>query len=440
MSDDPLMSDPAWSAAARFLEGRIAPGQRVTAPPAFARLTGPLAPPDAATLPDWAVIHKGELDAVPAPLLRQLMAQSTPVFANDVFVIFARRPTFGLTNQRGSVHVNALVERLASLGASDPRPVPPSPPAAGSPPSAAPSSPPPWASAPMAPAPPPPSPGAAPGWGGVPSAAPPAPVPGAADTPSWALPPPAGDRPAWASAPTGMPRATPASRATPAAPPVWPASPAPVATGDAGPPRPFGGMPPEAAALRGGTPSVGDERPAPTNRSAPVASGTLATRLAAMLPGPAPRHAAELGGGGLATEAFPAATVSPEGANDAVVLRVTDVGAMGPGIEAGLRRLGPSGHLLVVAENAASLGRRLARGAGRPTTGGVTLADLLAALRAAGLRPARAEGHSLDAWRAWSDEPPAHQASGDGAAALEEAGRDAGPDHAAFLLVAARSA
>ena len=109
-------------------------------------------------------------------------------------------------------------------------------------------------------------------------------------------------------------------------------------------------------------------------------------------------------------------------------------------IEAGRRCLAPSGCLLIVAENAASLGRRLAVAAGRPVAGGVSLGTLLAALRAAGLRPLHAEGHSLDPWRAWADAAPAHQAAGVGAAALDEAGRAAGPDHAAVLIVVARPA
>ncbi|MBI0535429.1 hypothetical protein D9599_07590 [Roseomonas sp. KE2513] len=135
---------------------------------------------------------------------------------------------------------------------------------------------------------------------------------------------------------------------------------------------------------------------------------------------------------------FSAAGDLPEAALDAALLLTED----DPGTVAVriARLLRPGGLALLVAENAGSLGRRLATALGRPVPpGGSTAEALRGAAHAAGLQPLRLEGHSLDAWRATADAPPYGLGPVDAAAALlEEAGQDAGPRHAAWLLLLAR--
>ena len=41
---------------------------------------------------DWIVVHKGELPAIPRPFLEHVVATTTPVLANEVFVVFAADP------------------------------------------------------------------------------------------------------------------------------------------------------------------------------------------------------------------------------------------------------------------------------------------------------------------------------------------------------------
>ncbi|WP_376090531.1 hypothetical protein ACE7GA_20005 [Roseomonas sp. CCTCC AB2023176] len=327
MSDDLLSADPNWAGVARFLEGRIARGQRVTAPIPFERVTGPLSAPDPGAVPDWAVVHKGQLAEYPQPVLGRLASEATPVFANDVFVVFARRPTFGLRSQRSSVHVNALFERLREMGL-DVTDVPAAPPK------------------PLHPAP----------------------------EPTGALPT----------------------------------------------------LPPEALAL------ASPPAPRPAIETAPEGLRTQAAALLALRP------EARVAGVGLAIGLGSA--IEDPGQADAIVLRVrtpADLGALDRLREAGR----PAAPVLIVADNARSLGRRLARAAGRAATDGVALPELLGALRAAGLRPGRAEGFSLDPWRAAADAPPPDQRPGSpGGDVLDQAGRDAGPDHAALLLVLATQA
>lgn len=156
---------------------------------------------------------------------------------------------------------------------------------------------------------------------------------------------------------------------------------------------------------------------------------------------------ATFGDAALATAAFPpsvtihasdAVPAPPDGSVHLALIVDPEAEALTDALARAARLLRPDGLALVVVDNADSLGRRLVRALGRGAEGGVTAARLRAAARAAGFRPGLLEGFSLDPWRAGADAPPAELMAGAAAALLEAAGRDAGPDHAARLLLVAR--
>ncbi|MCR0982112.1 hypothetical protein [Roseomonas populi] len=457
-------AEPAWAGAARFLEGRIPPGGRVIAPESFARLAGALSAPDPENIPDWAVIRTATAGSLPPGLLRRLLAETTPVFANEGYVVFARRPTFGLADMRNAPAVRALADG-AALGAPFTPPGPTlleasqpkasAPPEAGMVPIAPPRAPdipranlPPEALALQVPAPAPradrpafplprpftapePPPGFAPPQ--QPAAAPPEPprlfpVPAAANTPPvprlFAVPP---------AQPVVPPE--PASFAPPAAPPEPASLLAP-------PPAPAWPVPPPERA----TPEVPPaSAPAATLPSGTAPRGTLPARVAALLGTGAGRRVALLGADarGLAAALDPAALVSdaegqPDACFDLLLLAPGEASLAGAAADAA-RLLRPGGLLLIVAENTESLGRRLAAALGRPAPAGLSASTIRGALHAAGLVPERLEGHALDTWRATADLPPPGLAPGDPASALlEDAASTMDPRHAAWLLFLAR--
>ena len=413
---DDLAADPAWTGAARFLEGRIPPGLRVVAPQSFAPILGVLAQPDPAILPDWAVVPVAGPEGPPATLIRRLLADTTPVYANEGYVVFARRPTFGLADMRNAPPVRALAEAAASdVPRPSPAPTPLFAPAVEIPPD-------------------PPAPSfleaSLPQPGGTPEAAmTPILAPRAPDIPRSTLPPEAVALRV-PPAPRPEPAMSPAPRPTP--PPLPAAAP------------PIGPRPVEPEAPRPARPEM--PGPAPTSGQA-GSWGALPARVAALLGDCAGRRVA-LGPNtaGLAAAALPSSALLsetdpglPAGVFDAVLLQPTEA-SLAPGLAEAARVLRPGGLALVVAENAESLGRRLAAALGRPVPPpGLAAAAIRGALHAAGLVPLRLEGHSLDAWRATAETPPAGLAPPDPAAALlDEAGEAAGPRHAAWLLLLAR--
>ncbi|MBP0446194.1 hypothetical protein J8J14_15580 [Roseomonas sp. SSH11] len=391
-------NDPAWAGAARFLEGRVPQGQRVVAPGSFTPVLGEVAAPEPDPLPDWAVVPTGGAAAFPGALVRRLLAETTAVYANDGYVVFARRPTFGLADMRNAPPVRALADRTRAEAEPKPAAAPgptlieASLPKAGQPPEAS-----------ITPLTPPKAPG-------IPRATLPpealalrVPAPPARPEPSPAAAPPA-------AAP--LPAALPPSLA-PAPPPPAPAAgpPAPVARRDTG----WGTLPSRIAALLG---------PGPGRRLAALGTGSMELAAAAMGPAALLADAAE---------------PQPENCFDAVLL-LPDATSLAPDLASASRLLRSGGVALVVAENAESLGRRLAAALGRPAdSAGLSAAAIRGALHAASLSPLRLEGHSLDAWRASGDQPPAGLApSAPAAALMEEAGEAAGPRHAAWLLFLAR--
>jgi hypothetical protein len=178
-----------------------------------------------------------------------------------------------------------------------------------------------------------------------------------------------------------------------------------------------------------------------------TAWGALPARVAALLGDCAGRR---VGVGpdaaGLARASLPPSALQsdlapalPDGVLDAALLHPTQ-DSLADELAEAARALRPGGLALVVAENAESLGRRLAAALGRPAgPPGLAAAAIRGALHAAGLVPLRLDGHSLDAWRATADTPPPGLAPHEPAAALlEEAGGAAGPRHAAWILLLAR--
>jgi hypothetical protein len=436
---DDVNTDPAWSATARFLEGRVQAGMCVVAPEEFVPVVGPLSSPEPGTPPDWAVVSLQDPDTLPRPLLRLLLAETTPVYANDRYVVFARRPTFGLADMRSSPSVRMLGEYATS-------PVqPPAPrlPETGQPGGA---QPPEAAMAPLT-------------------------VPQAPSIPRATLPPEAAMAPLSVPQAPSIPRATLSPEAAmaplsvPQAPSIPRATLPPEALGLSLPPRaalptslpPRPTVPPaEPVPPAAFEPPAGSPTPAPPPGTEPhlakhpTAWGGLPARVAFMLGEGRGERVVTLGGAGLATAALAASALISEGSEALPELSFDRAILLPQGHEAATdlatklalaaRLLRSGGTALVVAENAASLGRRLAAALGRPPApGGITEAAIRGALQAAGLMPLRLEGHSLDAWRATADAPPPGLSDTDPAAALlDEAGEAAGPRHAAWLLFLAR--
>lgn len=85
--------DPFWTAPARLVRDRAAPGARILAPdifwwvfPRIHRYARTALVPDEAH--DWAILHKGMLSEVTRDALRRITTTLQPVLANEVFVVF----------------------------------------------------------------------------------------------------------------------------------------------------------------------------------------------------------------------------------------------------------------------------------------------------------------------------------------------------------------
>lgn len=123
--------DPFWAAAASFLSSHAGPKDRVLAPELFWRIV-----PTVSTygtthvrpMPsyDWVVLHKGELDLVERTFLYTTLREAAPVFANEVFVIFANAER-GLATVDGSEHFLALAPFVAALPPEEDVGAPPEP-------------------------------------------------------------------------------------------------------------------------------------------------------------------------------------------------------------------------------------------------------------------------------------------------------------------------
>jgi 2-polyprenyl-3-methyl-5-hydroxy-6-metoxy-1,4-benzoquinol methylase len=111
--------DPPWCEVGDLLDASADPGGRVLAPdpfwwrfPSLWRYVPANLTPDADY--DWIVVHKGELRAIPRPFLEHVVASTTPVLANEVFVVFAADPR-ELPVPRASPHLLSFLADLAQL-------------------------------------------------------------------------------------------------------------------------------------------------------------------------------------------------------------------------------------------------------------------------------------------------------------------------------------
>src|SRR6185503_5698531 len=89
--------DRYWTDTAHFVEKHRAPEESVLAPDLFwwrferiFRYANTQLRP--AERYDWAILHKGELDHLAPEFLPAIQDEMQPVFANEVFVVWARRP------------------------------------------------------------------------------------------------------------------------------------------------------------------------------------------------------------------------------------------------------------------------------------------------------------------------------------------------------------
>jgi SAM-dependent methyltransferase len=117
--------DRVWADTAAFLRARLAPADRLVAPDPF-RAVLPRAlrfgqlRAEAPGAFDWVVVHKGEVERLPRGFALALPQAAVPVFANEVFVVFATTPPADLADLTESDHVRAFAARLATLPAEPP--------------------------------------------------------------------------------------------------------------------------------------------------------------------------------------------------------------------------------------------------------------------------------------------------------------------------------
>jgi SAM-dependent methyltransferase len=117
--------DKPWADTAAFLRGRLSPVDRLVAPDPF-RFAIPRAlrfgqlRNEAPGGFDWVVVHKGELERVPRGFLLALPAAGVPVFANEVFVVFATSPAADLADLTETDHVKALKAGMEALAPEAP--------------------------------------------------------------------------------------------------------------------------------------------------------------------------------------------------------------------------------------------------------------------------------------------------------------------------------
>ncbi|WP_439549596.1 class I SAM-dependent methyltransferase [Falsiroseomonas sp.] len=119
--------DKPWAATAEFLRSRLAAPDRVLAPDPF-RFVIPRAQryaeaegaePRAFA---WIVVHKGQLADIPRGFLTALTTAARPIFANEVFVVFATAPLPGDADLNETPHVRAFHANRDALPPEPPRP------------------------------------------------------------------------------------------------------------------------------------------------------------------------------------------------------------------------------------------------------------------------------------------------------------------------------
>jgi ubiquinone/menaquinone biosynthesis C-methylase UbiE len=120
--------DAAWVEAGDFVASAMRPGEAVLAPDLFWWRLGPIhrlvranltVPPPS----EWVVVHKGETASLPRPFADGLLTTRHPVFANDVFVVFAARDDLP-TVDRSLPTISGFLAELRTLPIDPTRPLP----------------------------------------------------------------------------------------------------------------------------------------------------------------------------------------------------------------------------------------------------------------------------------------------------------------------------
>ena len=113
-------NDDFWVATAGFLSTHHRPGEKVLAPDLFWRILPEVYRyietfRSARIDYDWIVVHKGLLADLDRSFLQSVTGERTPVFANEVFVVFAATGRPELPSLAESPHVLSLHDMIASL-------------------------------------------------------------------------------------------------------------------------------------------------------------------------------------------------------------------------------------------------------------------------------------------------------------------------------------
>lgn len=122
------VADEFWMQARSFLERYAKPLDAILAPNEFLEFfAGTYHYNVAYVLPPrhfaFVVFHKAMVQEIELPFSLEVVRSFQPVFANEVFVIYAKDLTLGL-NEEHQVHVDALLEQLAFNETQDRRPAP----------------------------------------------------------------------------------------------------------------------------------------------------------------------------------------------------------------------------------------------------------------------------------------------------------------------------
>jgi SAM-dependent methyltransferase len=127
--------DRAWNDTLLYLLERRRPGERTLAPDEFADEL-PFVRPYSQQEGDepayaWVVVHKGMVDRLNQDFVRDLTGWAVPVFANEVFVVFAREPGFAMGDVSESDHARSLLvtlpQRAPEAAAAQPATAQPAP-------------------------------------------------------------------------------------------------------------------------------------------------------------------------------------------------------------------------------------------------------------------------------------------------------------------------
>lgn len=115
-----VMHDPYWTAVADFLRSGKANPVNIVAPREFDELLPGIVPYEfkasrTTSEFEWVVVHKGLMEELGREWLELIVGSHMPVFANEVFVLFAR-------NKDGhravnSTHFESFLDKLRSLAA-----------------------------------------------------------------------------------------------------------------------------------------------------------------------------------------------------------------------------------------------------------------------------------------------------------------------------------